>query len=71
MQHKTESRPIHSHKPVVLKRRKQAQPKPRKYIKGRPVYTEEDLKDPNFFSPYPSEEEWVEEIHAALKKKKK
>lgn len=46
-------------------------PKPRRYYKGRPVYTQQEAADPNFNFPYPPETEWVAEIEAALDKKKK
>ncbi len=36
-------------------------PKPRRYYKGRPVYTLEDLADPNFDLGLPPEPEWEAE----------
>ncbi len=46
-------------------------PKPRRYYKGRPVYTQEEAADPNFNFPYPPEPEWEAEWHRrkALKAK--
>lgn len=48
-----------------LKERKSvaAKARPRKYYKGRPMYTEADLQDPNFKFPLPPEPEWEAEWH--------
>jgi hypothetical protein len=36
-------------------------PKPRRYFKGRPVYSDEQAADPNFEFPFPTEPEWETE----------
>lgn len=39
--------------------------RPHKFYKGRPVFTVEDMKNPNFKSPYPPEPEWEAEWRAS------
>ena len=39
--------------------------RPCRYFKGRPIYTKEEMGNPGFKWPYPSEDEWVAEVQAA------
>ena len=41
--------------------RKNRGPKPQKFYKGRPVFTEEDAAHPDFAFPFPPEPEWEAE----------
>ena len=39
--------------------------RPKKFYKGRPVWTEEDRRNPAFRWPYATESEWVAEVESA------
>ena len=67
MSQKTESK-----SPSVPKKDvKSSAPKPRRYFKGRPVYTEEDAAHPNFVFSAPPEPEWEAEWQRRQKLKAK
>ena len=39
--------------------------RPRRIVKGRPVYTEDEMKNPAFRWPYPPEDDWAQEVESA------
>ncbi|MCZ7645053.1 MAG: hypothetical protein M5U26_07180 [Planctomycetota bacterium] len=39
--------------------------RPRRYFKGRPIYSQEEMEHPAFQWPHPPEDAWVREVQAA------